>query len=172
MLDDKTTSNEDRLGAVGDINYAMNTKKINEDLLIYAGDTLTETDLKEMIKLMKQKKATITAVKEVELSFIAGRLGCVTKDTTGKIILFEEKPQNPKSKFVSIPIYLFRKGSLVEIKNCIRENPKLDNSGDFIKYLIKKHPVYAYVTQGEYFDIGGKEELNKADKKYGGKGAY
>jgi glucose-1-phosphate thymidylyltransferase len=172
VLDDKTTSNEDRLGAIGDIYYTIKNKEINEDLLVYAGDTLAEVDLEEMTKMMKQKKASVTAVKQVELSFIAGRLGCVTKNITNKITAFDEKPEKPKSNFVSIPIYLFRKETLPEIKRCIEENLKPDNSGDFIKYLINKKPVYAYTTKGEYFDIGGKEELNKADLKYGGKGKY
>ncbi len=169
IINDGTLSNEDRLGAVGDINFVIEQEKIDDDLLVVAGDNLFKFDLKDLISVKKEKDASILAVRDLEdPKLLSHKFGTILQDQDKKIINFEEKPEEPKSSLAATAIYLFKKEDVQEIKNCLRENPKLDNSGEFIKYLISKKPVYAYIVKGEWFDIGSKEELIEADKKYGG----
>ncbi|MBW2992603.1 nucleotidyltransferase family protein [Candidatus Woesearchaeota archaeon] len=172
VLDDGTLSNEDRLGAIRDMNFVINRESIDDDLLVIAGDTLFDLNFNDLVDMAYQKNASVTVAKEMDKSKIAGRYGNLILGGDGRIVEFEEKPAEPKSPFASVPIYLFKKETLSFVGRCVRENPNLDNSGDFIKYLIEKHPVFCYVTQGEYIDIGKLSELNEADIKYGGKGEY
>lgn len=172
VIDDGTLSNDDRLGAIGDIDFVLKREKINEDTMVIAGDTLFDFDLYGLVNIRKKKNASVTTAKELEKEQIRKRLGNMILDKNNMISAFEEKPENPRTNLASVPIYLLRKEDLKEIRNCLREHPKLDNLGSFMKYMINKKSVYAYITKGIYFDIGSKEELNKADLKYGGKGKY
>jgi glucose-1-phosphate thymidylyltransferase len=44
IINDGTTSNEDRLGSVGDIQYVLDHTRIDEDLMIIGGDNFVEDD--------------------------------------------------------------------------------------------------------------------------------
>lgn len=55
IINDGTTSNEDRLGALGDIQYVLDTHKITEDVIILAGDNFFEDDLIDMVENFKAK---------------------------------------------------------------------------------------------------------------------
>ena len=46
LVDDLTKNNQDRLGAIGDINFAIKKKKIKEDLLVVGGDNLFSGSLR------------------------------------------------------------------------------------------------------------------------------
>ena len=170
IIDDGTLSNEDRLGAIGDMNFVIKKENINEDLLVHAGDTLIDFDYGDLAELKKKKKSSVKVAEKLDKEIIAGRFGNLIQDENNKITEFEEKPKEPKSNLASVPIYLFRKEDLQEIENCVKEKPKLDNSGDFIKYLITKKPVYVYIAEKRRYDIGNKEDLKKADMSYGGTG--
>lgn len=173
IIDDKTTSNEDRLGAIGDINFVIENENINDDLLVVAGDNLFKFDLTKMVDISKEKNASVMAVRDLkDPKLLSKKFGTIVHDKDNKIIDFEEKPENPKSSLAASAMYLFKKELLVEIRNCLKENPNLDAPGNFIIYLIKRYPVYTYVIEGEWYDIGGKEELKEADIKYGGTGEY
>ena len=172
VIDDMTGSNEDRLGAIGDIDYVVKKEKIDDELIILAGDTLVDVDLSELSSLMEHKDASVTLSKYMEKDQIKGRYGNLIEDENDFIIAFEEKPENPKSNLASIPFYLLKKEAVQEIRKCLELNPDLDNAGEFIKHLIKFQKVLNYTIKGHYFDIGCREDLNDADIKYGGKGDY
>ena len=171
IIDDCTLSNEDRLGAIGDINFVIDKEKVVDDLLVVAGDNLFDFDLDDLVDVMKKKNSSVLAVRDLkDPKLLAKKFGTILLDKGNKVVDFEEKPEHPKSSIAATAIYLFRKDDIVEISNCLRDRPNLDNSGDFIKYLIAKKPVYAYIMDGDWVDIGGKEELRQADISYGGTG--
>lgn len=98
---------------------------------------------------------------------LAKKFGVVEVDNKNKIISFEEKPEHPKSTLASTCCYLFTKQDFHEFEKCLKENKKLDNTGDFIRYLADKKPVYAFVFTERWFDIGSKEQLEEANMRYG-----
>ena len=57
VINDGTISNDDRLGAVGDINYILKNQEINDDLLVIAGDIFS--DLKSTIFLTISSKKIV-----------------------------------------------------------------------------------------------------------------
>jgi len=161
ILNDGTTSNEDRLGVVDDIIFAIEKDNITEDLLIVGGDNLFEFDLNELVKLSKEKNASVIAAFDVKTIEEARKLGNVIADDTGKIIDIEEKPQNPKSTLAATLCYFIRAEDLPDAvlqKNTLGiPLPKL---------LMKTKPVYAVTYTEPWFDIGSHEQYEEVNKIY------
>ena len=173
IINDNTLTNETRLGAIGDINFVISQEKIDEDVLVIAGDNLFEDSLLNLVELFNKKKSSIVAVQDLkDKNLLANKFGTVIVDENFKIIDFQEKPEKPKSSLASTAIYLFSKEDLSELKQYINQKENLDNSGDFIKYLSSKKNIYSFVLEKKWYDIGGITDLRDADIRYGGKGNY
>lgn len=165
IINDRTKSNDDRLGALGDMRYVMDTKKINDDIAVIAGDNIFEFSLNDVIDLFKKKESNIVVLHDVKDLELAKQYGVVeVKDST--VINFEEKPAQPKSTLISTGIYLFPKETLPLIKKYIDDGNSPDKTGSFIEWLHKRDKVYAYVTDKPWYDIGNIEQLEKANKHF------
>ena len=165
IINDRTKSNDDRLGALGDVRYVIDTKKINDDIAVIAGDNIFEFSLNDVIDLFKKKKSNIVVLHDVKNLELAKQYGVVeVKDST--VINFEEKPAHPKSTLVSTGIYLFPKKTLLLTKKYIDQGNSPDKTGSFIEWLHKRDKVYAYVTDKPWYDIGNIEQLEKANKHF------
>lgn len=57
LLDDGSTNNDNRLGAVKDILFAIENANINDDLLVLAGDNLLDFSLKGFIDFSIEKNS-------------------------------------------------------------------------------------------------------------------
>lgn len=166
-VNDQTLSNEGRLGAIGDITFVLNKYKIKDNILVVAGDNLFKFSLNELIRLFKEKKTSIVAARYIQdKTKLANKFGVIMADENQKIIDFEEKPSEPRSNLASTCCYLFSKNDLIEFENCIKENKKPDNTGDFIKYLSNKKDIYCYIFDSEWFDIGSLEGLKEAEENF------
>jgi glucose-1-phosphate thymidylyltransferase len=165
IINDGTKSNEDRLGAVGDINFVITNENIQEDLMIIAGDNLFEFDIKDLAALSGKKNSSAIAARDINDFEAAKRFGVLALGKDNKIVEFAEKPAQPKSTLVSTACYVLKKEDVEELKKCFKEM-KPDNLGDFITYLISKKDVYAYVFSEQWFDIGSHEQLKEADIFY------
>jgi glucose-1-phosphate thymidylyltransferase len=165
IVNDGTMTNEDRLGAIGDIDYVVGKQGINEDVMVIAGDNLFQFSLRDIVGMYKEKNASVIGVYDMkDKSLLAKKLGVVELDEDGRIKSFEEKPAEPKSALASSAIYIFSDEDVREIRRCIEENQKPDNSGDFIKYLAEKKAVYGYPFSDLWIDIGSKEMYDKANE--------
>lgn len=163
IINDETKSNEERLGAIGDIDFVIEKENISDDLLVIAGDNLFEFDMKKLNKFFKQKKASVVALYDVKDKELAKKYGIVDINENNKIINFLEKPENPPSTLASTACYIFSNYDIKELKRCIEEGKKPDNLGDFIKHLAEKKDIYGLVFSERWFDIGSFEELKEAD---------
>lgn len=166
IINDGTKTNEERLGAVGDIHFVVADQKIDDDILVIGGDNLFEFSLDHLNSFFKEKKKSVVALYDVKDKELAKKYGVVELDETSKIIGFEEKPNKPKSTLASTACYIFSKSDLEELEKCILNGKKPDNLGDFIKFLSKRKHFYGFVFSERWFDIGSKEQLNKADKEF------
>ncbi len=169
ILNDGTTSNDDRLGAIGDILFAVTEGKIDDDILIIAGDNLFEFSLPDMIGYFNEKKSSVIAVYDLkDKAKLARKYGVVELDRDEKIVSFEEKPEEPKTSLTATMCYLFSKEDLHVLEECVRKHEKMDNGGDFVRYLSERKPVYGFIFPERWFDIGSKEQLEEVRKIYGG----
>jgi len=162
LLNDGTTSNEDRLWPVGDMLFAVNNHPINEDAIILGGDNLIEDDFSELMKNFKKRGNTL-GLYDVWLLEYVKQLSNVTLSPDGQITEFIEKPKNPGSTLIGTLIYVLKKSTLQYLTDVI-ESGKADKAGEFISYVSQKEPVYGYQLQGKWFDIGTLEQLKKAEE--------
>lgn len=164
IINDKTTCNEDRLGAIGDVDFVIRERKLNDELLVIAGDNLFEFSLKKMYQFFKEKGCSVLAVYDLgDPSKLAKTFGVVQLDKTARIVDFEEKPAKPKTSLAATACYLFTKKDAASIRECIKDI-KPDNSGNFISWLSKKTAVYGYRFTGKWFDIGSYEQYDEVNK--------
>jgi len=168
LIDDLTKSNQDRLGAIGDINFVIKNQHIQEDLLIIGGDNLFSGSLKTFLDFSKKNNpaASIGAYK-LKRKKDASRYGVVQLDKHNKIINFQEKPVHPQSSTVAMCLYYIPKNYLSLINEYIKsKNKNLDASGGYICWLKNKIDVYGYIFGGSWFDIGDYKYLNAAKKDF------
>lgn len=166
ILDDCSTTNENRLGSTKDSLFALNKENINEDMLIIAGDNLIQFSLKDFYNKFKKINKNLIAVYDIkDIEKVRKRHGVVILDKNNKAIDFQEKPENPKSTIKSIFCYLFKP----EIRQLMEEYVKTNNPdapGYFIEWLIKKTDVYAYKFTEPVYDIGNMESYINTNKLF------
>lgn len=161
IVNDGTKTNEDRLGSVGDIQYVLQNYDIWEDVIILGGDNFFEDSLGNAVTTFYQKWNIIVLHEEKDLELVKW-FNNLNMDSTGKILNFVEKPENPTSHLHATLIYILKNSSLQYISAVIASG-KSDRAGDFIAYLCQKDDVYGTPLQWEWFDIGTLEQLKKAD---------
>ncbi|MBW2999188.1 nucleotidyltransferase family protein [Candidatus Woesearchaeota archaeon] len=165
IINDGTKSNEDRLGAIGDMDLVVKKEGINDDLLIIAGDNLFDFSLVDFHDFFSEKNASVIAVYDLlEKEKVAKKFGVAETDNDGKIISFEEKPEEPKTSLAATACYLLTKEDVNEFERCINENKKPDNPGDFIAWLSEKKSVFGFTFKERWFDIGGHEDYKEVNK--------
>lgn len=167
ILNDQSTCEEDRLGAIGDIHFTLQQKQIQDDLLIVAGDNLFELSLPHMLQFAKEKNTPVLCAKNLQhKKHLLHKYGIVQLDENQKIIHFEEKPSQPKSHFVATALYYFPQHYLHLFQQYIQEGNLQDAPGYFIQWLYQKQPLYAYTFQEDWFDIGDLASLKEAQQYY------
>ena len=166
VINDNTTSNEDRLGAMGDINFVIEKEAIGDDLLIVAGDNLFEFPLSDVFAMFDEKKSPVIALYDVGSTDLAKKYGIVTVDDKNKIINFVEKPEKPESTLSSTGVYIYPKETVKLISKYMKEGGSKDKTGSFLEWLYKQEEIYCYISKDKWYDIGSFEELERARKEY------
>ncbi len=168
VLDDGTDSNETRLGAVRDIQFAIDELKLSEDLLVIAGDNLLDFSLGGFLAYQKQKDTTcIMRYFEPDLNKLH-KTGVAEVDEEGKILSMEEKPANPKSHWCTPPFYIYKASDVPLVKKGIESGCGTDAPGSFIAWLSAQTTVHAYEMPGKRYDIGSLESYRKVQESYKG----
>lgn len=165
ILNDGTNTEETKLGGVGDLIFALDTEKIDDDILIILGDNLFDFNLKKFVDYFYSKDGNLIGVYDVRSLEDAKRLG-VPEIKDGKVIGFEEKPNNPTSTLVSIGIYAYSKNTLGFIKDYLNTDLSRDGPGNLIPYIIRKEDIYSLNLDGSWFDIGDKEVYNNVNENW------
>ncbi len=166
IINDGTTSNEDRLGALGDFFYVVNLKNIDSAIMVIAGDNIFEESLVYPFNLFKKRVNNIILLHDVKDLELAKNYGVVEVDKDNLLIHFEEKPVSPKSTLVSTGIYIFQKKTIPLIKKYIDQGNNMDKLGNFIEWLHKRESVYCYITSKGWYDIGDIKQLENARMHY------
>jgi glucose-1-phosphate thymidylyltransferase len=166
IIDDKTTSNEDRMGSLGDVNYVIEKENIGESILIIAGDNLFEFSLKEFVDSHKEHNKSAVALYDVQDRELAKLYGIVGVNHEKKMIEFEEKPSTPKSTLASTGIYIYPPHVLPMLNEFVTRHKNSDKAGNFLEWLHKKEHVYCFISKDKWFDIGNFQQLKKAREEY------
>jgi glucose-1-phosphate thymidylyltransferase len=168
FLNDKTISNETRLGAVGDICLALEDLGYDEDVLIIAGDNMFEGDLQVLVELRNQHDTSVLGVhKFPDLEDVRKKFGVVTVNREGRVLEFEEKPETPKSSLAATAIYLLRQQDLKHV-TALNESTHSGelNAGILIRELLRNGERVYCVDMQSWYDIGTQEDLTKAREHF------
>lgn len=167
LVNDGSTSNETRLGAIKDLDFAIKTEHIDEDLLVVAGDNLFDFDLNEFFSFASARPDGVSvALRDIKDYESAKKFGVVKTDEDKRIIDFEEKPEYPKTTLISTGIYYFPKAKLSSVKEYLKVSERKDAPGYYISWLSKTGKVYGFVFSEDWYDIGDIESYRKADSEY------
>lgn len=168
VLDDGSVDNEHRIGAVKDIEFAIEKAGINDDTLILAGDNVLDFSLSSFIEYGKKKGTScIMRHRETDKARLS-KTGVVTIDQDDLVLSMEEKPKEPKSEWAVPPFYYYVKEDLPLIKEGIENGCGTDAPGSFVSYLAERRPVHAFLMPGKRFDVGSIEGYEKIRKEYKG----
>jgi len=164
--DDGTTTNEDRLGAVGDIAFTIERAGLDDDLIVIAGDNLFDYSLAAYAGWWRGKgAASAVAVKDVGDVRLAAQYAVVELDADDRIVSLVEKPPEPASTLAATATYLFDRAHVPLVGRYLDEGNAPDFSGAFLEWLVPRQPVYGYRFSGEWLDIGDHEQLLEADNR-------
>jgi glucose-1-phosphate thymidylyltransferase len=164
--DDGTTSNETRLGAIGDIRFVQEHTNFDDDLLVIAGDNLFDDSLAEYIRFWSEKQgASAVAVYDVGDRELAKQYGIVDVDADDRIVGFIEKPAEPPSTLSATATYLYARRHAALVSSYLDEGNPPDQPGHFIGWLYQREPVYAYRLTGGWYDVGDPAQLLEADNR-------
>ncbi len=165
LINDQTSTYETRLGALGDINFAIKTKNLKDDLLIIGGDNLFDENLDSFISsIEKNNPYTIVGVYDIKDKTKAIHYGVVSIDEHRRIIDFQEKPAKPKSSLIAMCLYYFPKKKLSLLSEYLTSKDKdQDAAGNFINWLYKKEEVLAFIFKGHWYDIGQHDSYKEAE---------
>lgn len=166
IIDDGSISNETRLGAVKDIQFAIDTLNLDDDLLIVAGDNMLDFSFKSFVDLFHEKNSAVVMCDFIEDVNALRRSGVMIPDENFRVISMEEKPQNPKSNWCVGPFYIYKKDELHLIKQGIEDGCGTDAPGSFVCYLCEKTDVYALRLPGKRYDIGTLESYEEVKKVF------
>jgi len=148
---------EGDLGTAGSVRFA--SKNINGTFIVISGDVLTDFDLSKAVEYHKKKKAMATMV----LTRVNNPLqfGVVITEKNGKVERFLEKPSWGEvfSDTINTGIYILEP----EVFDYIPEQKSFDFSKDLFPRLLKENkPLYGYIAEGYWKDIGNHDEYRLA----------
>ena len=166
IVNDQSTDDTNKLGAIGDLHLVLTKEKVDDDLIVVAGDNLFSQSVEGFGKFCREKNAPGLAVYDVGSLEEIKKYNSISMDAEGKITFFEEKPKNPTSTLTGIALYYHPKSALPLIKQYIAEGNNPDQPGRLVQWLYPRVPFYTWVVPGIWYDIGSKESLEEANKVF------
>ena len=165
--DDGTSSNDDRLGAIGDVRFVVERAGLEgEDLLIIAGDNLFDFDLRDFVAFWSSKQGgSAIGVHDVGELELMRQYAMVELDEDDRVTFLVEKPEEPTSTLAGIAVYLYRAEHAGLVRDYLAEGNSPDQPGRFVVWLYRRVPVYGYRFPGAWLDIGDREQLLDADNR-------
>jgi glucose-1-phosphate thymidylyltransferase len=164
VINDGSSSDEDKLGAIGDIDFVVTNENLFEsNLLIAAGDNLFTNSLADFVASAKDTEATVAVYDVGDLEAIR-KYGNIAVNAEGIITRFQEKPQKPQGTLAAIALYYYSPAVLSLLKTYLAAGNNADQPGRFVQWLYMRKPVRTFQIKGQWLDIGSKETLENADK--------
>ena len=168
VVDDGTDSNETRLGAVKDIQFAMEKLGLDDDMLVIAGDNLLDFSLTKFVSYAQSKKAScVMRYYEPDRTKLL-KTGVVTVDENDQILRMTEKSPTPETNWCCPPFYYYTREDARLVEKGIADGCGTDAPGSYIAWLCTQVPVYAMEMPGSRYDIGNLESYEMVQKIYKG----
>lgn len=164
VVNDGTTDDSNKRGAIGDIHFVLETQGVDDDLVIIAGDNLFSEPLAGFGEYCRQRNAPVLGVYDVGDLEQIKKYNAISTDADGRITFFEEKPAQPRSTLTGIALYYYPRQTLPLIRQYVAEGNNPDQPGRLVQWMYTRTPFYTWRVPGLWFDIGSKETLEEADR--------
>jgi glucose-1-phosphate thymidylyltransferase len=166
VLDDGTTSEDDRLGAIGDLQLVIESQGLDDDLIVAAGDSIFTERLDDFARFGRERGAAAIAVYDIGDLDEMKRLSSISVDADSRLVAFEEKPERPESTLAGIALYFYPRAVVPLVGRYLAEGNNPDQPGRLVAWLYERVPVYAWRVPGRWFDIGTPETLAEAEELF------
>jgi glucose-1-phosphate thymidylyltransferase len=167
IVDDGTSTNETRLGAVCDLLFALDKLSIDDDLLVVAADNILMFSFQEFVDFAREMDSSCIMCHEQPSIERLQRTGVVVLDENGKVLNMEEKPQEPKSNWAVPPFYIYLRKDLDLVRNSVENGCGKDAPGNLAHYMVDNTLMHAWKMTAGRFDIGSLDSYEEAKKLFG-----
>lgn len=165
-IDDGTTDDATKLGAIGDLELLLREHGVEDDLIVAAGDNLFSDDLGGFGDYAADRGAPVVAVYDVGDPEQMSKYNSIQIDADGRITYFEEKPDRASSTLTGIALYFYPRSTLPLIRRYVEEGNNADQPGRLVEWMYSRTPFYTWQVPGRWFDIGSHETLEAADREF------
>ncbi len=166
LIEDGSTEDANRLGAIGDIQFAIQQATIDDDLIVVAGDNLFSQALTGFGEAIRTRNAPVLGIYDVGSLDLARRYNNLEIDDSGRLLRFEEKPAYPSSTLVGIALYYYPRNTLPLIRQYMAEGNSADQPGLLVQWMSPRTPYFTWQVPGLWYDIGSKETLEEANRVF------
>lgn len=166
VVDDGTSTNETRLGAVRDI--ALGLQGNTDDVLVMAGDNVLDFSLISFVNFFRTKSCSCVMTHEENRLEKQQKTAIITFDENKLIDSYEEKPRQPKGNHAVPPFYCYKAADVARIAEALADGCNADAPGSFAAWLSCHAPVYAYEMPGKRYDIGDAKSYAQVQEAYKG----
>ena len=172
IIDDGSTTNDNRIGAVCDLLLVLKSLPKQGDLegldlLVVAADNLLFFSFQEFVDFAKAKGTSCIMCHEQPSIEKLQRTGVVELDADMRVLGMEEKPQVPKSHWAVPPFYIYLRKDLDLVRHAVENGCGKDAPGNLAHYMVAHTTVHAWPMTAGRFDIGSLDTYYEAIEKYG-----
>ena len=168
VVDDGTSTNETRLGAVCDIQFAIEKLHLDDDMLIIAGDNVLDFSLTHFLRYAKEKGTSCTMrYYEADTKRLT-KSGVAELGDGDVLVSLEEKPAEPKSHWCTPPFYFYKAEDARKIKDAIADGCGTDAPGSLVAWMCKHSVLHSMEMPGSRYDIGNLESYEMVKATYKG----
>jgi len=170
VWDDGTLSNEDRLGAVGDMQFVVEHARLDDDVIVAASDNFFTFPLKPFADMFFEQQRDLLLAGTIDDVATLRRFAVAELDENNTVLSLVEKPQTPPSHTAVYALYLYRRDTLPLIRQYLDEGNSPDAPGHFPEWLCRKgRALGAYVFDGECIDIGTPDSYREICERFAAK---
>jgi len=164
IINDRTTDDSNRLGAIGDVDLVLTEAKIDDDIIVVAGDNLFSHSLEAFGEFCRETGKPVLGVYDVGDLEEIKKYNAIEIDADGHITFFEEKPSEPKSTVTGIALYYYPRSTLPLIRQYLAEGNNPDQPGRLVQWLYRRTAFCVWQVRGTWYDVGSHETLAEADR--------
>ena len=168
IIDDWTSTNETRLGAVCDLLFVIEKLSLDDDLLVVAADNILMFSFQDFVDFAYERGTSCIMCHEQPSVERLQRTGVVVLDENNRVLNMEEKPLVPKSHWAVPPFYIYLKKDMELVKSSVENGCGKDAPGNLAHYMVDRTEVHAWPMSAGRFDIGSLDSYEEAKKIFGG----
>jgi glucose-1-phosphate thymidylyltransferase len=171
IINDHSTDDSNKLGAIGDLHLVLTQQRVEDDIIVVAGDNLFSQSLDAFGEFARERDAPVLAVYDVGNLEEIKKYNAIEVDAEGRITFFEEKPAEPRSTLTGIALYYYPQSALRLIRQYVEEGNNPDQPGRLVQWMYERTPFYTWKVPGIWYDVGSKETLEEANRIFSQPGA-